>query len=569
MKQRLLVAGSCLLVVAAVAAGCGGSDSGGSDNDQGGTPATSDESGHKGGTLTMLWSAPGQSIDTAIAYDQNWQVLRMAGDGLLAWKQVTGPAGVELVPDLAESIPEPTDGGKTYAFTMRDGIKFSTGETVKPSDIRYTIERNFKAAGPGSGFYASLVGADVCAKKPKTCDLSKGIVADDAANTVTFKLSEPDPDLLQKLAMPFAFVVPKGTPNKDIGTDPLPATGPYVITKYDPDSEMVFDRNPEFKEWSVDAQPAGNPDKIVMKIGLPLEDATTQIQNGDADWMYDTPPADRLGEISTKFESQVHINAGPQVYHMALNTNVAPFDDKDVRQALNFAVDRDAVIKIAGGPALARATCQILPPDFPGYQPYCPYTKNPGEKWTAPDMAKAKQLVDASGTKGQKVTIISTNDETTKAIDLYFVSVLRELGYDAGIKSLNGGVQYAYVQDSSNKAQASYSYWFPDYPAGSNFFNIVVGCNGFTPNSSSSPNLAQFCDPAIQKQTEAAMQLESTDREAADAKWAEIDKATTDAAPWVSLYVANRLDFVSSRLGNYKFNPSVAGGFMIQQAWVK
>ena len=254
-----------------------------------------------------------------------------------------------------------------------------------------------------------------------------------------------------------------------------------------------------------------------MKIGLPLEDATTQIQNGHADWMYDTPPADRLGEISTKFEYQVHINPGPQVYHMALNTNVAPFDNKDVRQALNYATDRDAVIKIFGGPALARATCQILPPDFPGYQPYCPYTQNPGEKWTAPDMAKAKQLVDASGTKGQKVTIISTNDETTKAIDLYFVSLLRELGYDAGIKSLNGGVQYAYVQDSSNKAQMSYSYWFPDYPAGSNFFNTVVGCNGFVPNSSSSPNLAGFCDPAIQAKTEQAMELETTDRDAANA----------------------------------------------------
>ena len=149
MKQRLLVAGSCLLAVAAFAAGCGGSDTGGdSGNDQGGTPATSDEGGHKGGTLTMLWSAPGQSIDTAIAYDANWQVLRMTGDALLGWKQVEGTAGNELVPDLAESIPEPTDGGKTYAFTMREGIKFSTGETVKPSDIRYTIERNFKAAGP-------------------------------------------------------------------------------------------------------------------------------------------------------------------------------------------------------------------------------------------------------------------------------------------------------------------------------------------------------------------------------------------------------------------------------------
>ena len=330
----------------------------------------------------MLWSAPGQSIDTAIAYDQNWQVLRMAGDGLLGFKQAEGTAGNELVPDLAEAIPEPTDGGKTYAFTMREGIKFSTGETVKPSDIRYTIERAFKAAGPGSGFYATLVGADACAKKPKSCDLSKGILADDAANTVTFKLTAADPDLPQKLALPFAYVVPTGTPNKDIGTDPLPATGPYMITKYDPDSEMVFERNPEFKEWSAEAQPAGNPDKIVMKIGLPLEDATTQIQNGQADWMYDTPPADRLGELSEKFEKQIHINAGPQVYHMALNTRVAPFDNKDVRQALNYATDRDAVIKIFGGPALARATCQILPPDFPGYQPYCPYTESPGEKWT-------------------------------------------------------------------------------------------------------------------------------------------------------------------------------------------
>ncbi len=300
----------------------------------------------------MLWSAPGASIDTAIAYDANWQVLRMTSDGLLGYKQVSGPEGTELVPDLAEAIPEPTDGGKTYEFSVRKGIRFSTGDEVKPSDFTYTLERLFKAAGPGGGFYSSLIGADACAEKPKTCDLSKGAVADDAAGTLTFKLTAPDPDLLQKLAMPFAFVVPKGTPNEDIGTDPLPATGPYMIDRYKPDTEMVFTRNPEFEEWSAEAQPAGNPDEIVMKIGLPLEDATTQIAQGQADWMYDIPPADRLGEISTEYEEQVHINPGPQVFHMALNTNVAPFDKVEVRQALNFAVDRDAVIKIFGGPAL-------------------------------------------------------------------------------------------------------------------------------------------------------------------------------------------------------------------------
>jgi len=567
MKQRTLISGLCLVALAALA-GCGGDDEGGG-GDSAGTPAKTAEGDHRGGTLTMLWSAPGASIDTAIAYDANWQVLRMTSDGLLGYKQVSGPEGTELVPDLAEAIPEPTDGGKSYEFAVRKGIRFSTGDEVKPSDFTYTLERLFKAAGPGGGFYANLIGADACAKKPKTCDLSKGAVADDAAGTITFKLTAPDPDLLQKLAMPFAFVVTTGTPNEDIGTDPLPATGPYMISSYKPDSEMVFKRNPEFEEWSAEAQPAGNPDEIVMKIGLPLEDATTQIEQGQADWMYDIPPADRLGEISTEFEQQVHINPGPQVFHMAMNTRVAPFDKPEVRQAVNFAVDRDAVIKIFGGPALARATCQILPPNFPGHQPYCPYTKDPGEQWSAPDMDKAKQLVEQSGTKGQKVTIISTNEETTKAIDLYFVSLLRELGYDAGIKSLNGDVQYAYVQDSGNKAQMSYSYWFPDYPAGSNFLNVVVGCNGFIPNSTSSPNLAGFCDQGIQAETEQALELEQTDRDAANALWAEVDKATTDAAPWVSLFVGNRLDFVSERVGGYEFNSAVTGGFMIQKAWVK
>lgn len=571
MNEHALIALSLLPLAVA---GCGG---GGSDTTTdasapkpaAGSPAEGGEGKHRGGTLTMLWNAGGSSIDTAIAYDKNWQVLRMTNDGLVAWKQVSGPEGNDLVPDLAEALPEPTDGGKSYAFTLRKGVKFSTGAEVKPSDVTYTLERQFKAAGPAGGFYANIVGAAACAKKPKACDLSKGVIADDAAGTVTIKLTAPDPDLLQKLAMPFAFVVPTGTKNKDIGTDPLPATGPYMIESYKPDAEMVFVRNPEFKEWSAEAQPAGNPDKIVMRIGLSLEDATTQVANGQADWMYETPPADRLGEISEKYAKRIHINPGPQVYHMALNTLEPPFDDVKVRQAVNFAADRNALVKIFGGPALARPTCQILPPNFPGHKPYCPYTADPGEKWTAPDLAKAKQLVEESGTKGQKVTIISTNDDTAKAIDSYFVSLLRELGYKVAIKTLNTNVQYTYVQDSRNKAQMSYSYWFPDYPAGSNFLNVAVGCNGFTKASTSSPNLAHFCDQAIQAKTEQALELEQTDRDAANELWAEVDQETTDAAPWVSMFVANRLDFTSERLGGYEFNSSVAGGMMIQKAWVK
>lgn len=554
------------------AAGCGGGlhSSPSQSASASATPGSATGSSHRGGTLTMLWNGAGTSIDTAVDYDPNWFVLRMTSDGLLAYKQVSGPAGGQVVPDLATAMPTPTDGGRTYVVAVRRGIKFSTGRTVKPSDFAYTYTREFKIPGPGTGFFSHLVGGSACVTAPKKCDLSRGVVADDARSTLTFHLAQPDPNFLQELASPFGYVVPAGTPNHDIGTTPLPATGPYKIQSYRPNQQMIFVRNPAFRQWSRDAQPDGYPDQIVMKLGLPLEDATTQVEKGQADWMYDIPPADRLNELATKYASQIHINSTPQVYYMGLNTRVAPFNSLLVRRALNYAVDRRAVVGLFGGPRLAQTTCQTLPPGFPGYSAYCPYTINPGSgKWTAPDLAKAQQLVAASHTRGQRVVVISLPDEISKSISLYFVSLLDKLGYQASIKTLTTSVEYSYVQNSRNKAQISESYWSPDYNAASNFLNVSVGCSGFTPGSASSPNLSEFCNPAIQRQTEQALRVQVTDQAAASPLWAAIDRAVTDQAPEVPLFVAAKLDFVAKRVGNYGFNPSVSGRFMIDQAWVK
>ena len=524
---------------------------------------------HRGGTLRMLWLSAGSSIDTAVDYDPNWFVLRMTADGLMAWKQVGGKAGNDLVPDLAEAMPTVTNGGKTYAFKIRSGIRYSTGGEVKPSDIAYTFLRQFKIPGPGVGMYANIIGAATCTKTPASCDLSKGVLADDAARTVTIQLTAPDPDFLQKLALPFVYVVPKGTPNVDTGTKPLPATGPYMISKYEPNRSLEFVRNPNFKQWSALAQPDGYPDAISMKIGVSDEDAVTQVENNQADWAYDPPPADRLNEIATKFPNQIHISSAPITYFMAMNTRVAPFDNADVRRAVNFATDRAAVVQLFGGPKLAVPTCQILPPDFPGYQPNCPYTADPGQKWSAPDLARAKQLVDASGTKGQKIVIVGSADDTTKAVSLYFVSLLNQLGYQASLKTLASSVEYSYVQDSRNKVQMTYSYWSPDYNSASNFLNISVGCSGFNAGSTASPNLSGFCDPKIQASTEAALAQQQTDPKKANQLWAQIDQAVTAQAPQVSLFNSNRLDFVSTAVGNYQFSPAVTGYFLIDQAWVK
>ena len=131
-----------------------------------------------------------------------------------------------------------------------------------------------------------------------------------------------------------------------------------MIDHYTPNQEILLVRNPKFHEWSKDAQPQGYPDKIDIRLSLTSEAEVTMVEHGQADWMYDQPPSDRLNEIATKYTNQVHLNPVPQVYHMALNTRVAPFDNVKVRQAVNYATDRAAIIKAWGGP-------QVATPDLP------------------------------------------------------------------------------------------------------------------------------------------------------------------------------------------------------------
>jgi len=553
------------LGLTAVLAGCGGSSK--SSN----STTNSTSAGAAGGTfLSVAKGAPSGSPDPQINYTlQEWQLLIFSHDGLVAFKRVGGTEGTKLVPDLATSIPKPTDGGKTYTFTIRKGIKFSNGKELKPSDVKYTFVRLFKIGqSPNAGsWYNVIEGGDACVKTPATCNLDKGIVVDDANNTVTFHLTRGDPEFLDKIAVPFAFILPTGTPNKEVQIPP-PGTGPYKWVEYNPNKEMKLVRNPYFKVWSKDAQPAGNPDVIVQKFGLSGEAQVTQVENGQADWMFDTPPADRLSEMSTKYASQVFVNPLTAVYYFAFNVRVPPFNNLKARQGVNFATDRNALVKIYGGPKLAVPTCQILPPSFPGYKAYCPYTKNPGSgKWTAPDMAKAQQLINASGTKGGVVKVNTDTTDVNKAFGLYFVGLLNKLGYKAQLQALSPDIQYPYCQNSKNKIQFCYSSWYQDYPAASDFLNVLLGCASFVPNSNASPNIAEFCNKPIQGQMNAALQQGITDPTGANTKWEAVDKAVTDQAPWVSMFNPKYVNFVSKRVKGFQFSPQWY--FLIDQASVK
>jgi len=525
---------------------------------------------HRGGTLHLVAASSLGSIDPQVNYtDSYWQLFILTYDGLVAFDKTSGAASNTIVPDLATTVPAPLDGGKTYVFTLRRGVEFSNGQPVTVQDVVASFERLFKVSNPNAGsWYNNIVGGDACLAAPATCTLPRGVVADAAANTITIHLVKPNPEFLYQIALPFGAILPAGTPPRDMGTIPLPGTGPYMITSYDPQKSLILKRNPYFKLFSPDGQPDGYVDEIDFDFGVTGENAVTSIENGQYDLDMDPSlPADRLAEISTRFPAQIYIDPLLADYYAPMNTNIPPFNNLDARLAVNYAINRRDAVQIYGGKNLAVPACQILPPGFPGYQPYCPYTKNPGAKWTAPDLAKAQSEMQKSGMAGQKVTVITDDQGVDPALGTYLASVLNQLGFAATTHVLSANIQFNYIQNTNNKVQISITLWYDDYPAPSDFLNVLLSCGQIHPGSDNSINIAGFCNRQYDAHVQAALRDAITDPAKADTEWAEIDKQATDAAPWVTLFNPKQLDFVSKRLGNYTFSEQFH--LLFDKVWVQ
>ena len=536
---------------------------------------------HRGGVMRVLTSDRLDSIDPAVAYTANsWKAVILTNDGLVAFKRVGGSEGTRIVPDLAAGIPTPTNSGRTYTFQIRRGIHYSTGATVEPADFRRGIERSVLTnarSGAGSGFYySSIVGYDACVKHTQECDLSQGIVTDPVANTVTFHLVGRDEDFLNQLALPSADAVPAATPLK--ARLPLPATGPYMFVNADLERVHLV-RNPHFREWYAAAQPDGYPDEIVWRTNASPNAQRIAVERGRADVALDAgtseegpdkfPPAALFAKLQTRYASQLHLNPALETFYVFLNTRVPPFNDLRVRRAVNYAVDRNRMGDLRGGPQLEQPSCQVLPPTLDGYRRYCPYTirPSPDGHYEGPDLAKARQLVAASGTSGQKVTVVGITGVFKPHGGTYLVSVLNSLGYKARFKNFARDAYFDAIADSRLRIQAGIAGWFQDNPTPGDFFDPTLTCRSFTPASSVNQNYAAFCNRRIDAEMARARSLQDTDPGAASRLWSKVDRDVVDQAPWLVLQNPLSLVLVSRRVGNYQYSPE--WGALLDQIWVK
>ena len=514
-------------------------------------------SARRGGTLTVLRGDP-DSIDPARAY-VGWSWLTLTNDGLVAFRRAGGSDGLDLVPDLATSKPTATDHGRTYTFRLRAGIRYSTGAPVQASDVRRGITRSLLVPdGIGQTYLRSIVGAANCIEHPGRCDLARGIETDDDARTVTFRLTRADPEFLYKLALPFAFAVPAGTPRGDVGMRPVPATGPYMIASASK-KRIELVRNPRFREWSRTAKPDGYPDRIVMLFGVEGEKSIRMVEGGAADLTSLERESGQVADLQARFPSQVRLDTSPTAtYYVFLNTRLPPFDRASVRRAVNLAVDRNELVRLFGGAGVAWPTCQALPPGFPGYRRYCPWAKQtPDGAIGGPKIAEARRLVARSGTRGMPVVVWALAACCKRQLH-YLVSVLRELGFDA-----RGQLREEFDLLRFD-VQAGFTGWYADYPSPGGFFEAWLTCDAASDNQL---NPGGFCDPAIDRQIRQASELQARDPEAAYAVWSEIDQRIVDRAPIVPISNPRSPSFVSKRVGNFQFHP--VWGPLFDQIWVR
>lgn len=537
MHRRLLA-----LTIAAgalLASGCGSSSSPASNAGGGGAP-------QNGGTLQAGIPSNPDHLDTGISYAvEGWEILEATDNGLLTFKKASGGAQATILPDIATAMPLVTDGGRTYTFHVRPGVRFSppVNRAVRPSDFKYAIERLYRVGSPGVGFYTDIVGANAYAAHHAS--QISGIVANDAAMTITFHLVQPDGAFLDDMAIPFAFAVPAGTPDKDISTDPQwrVGTGPYMVKSYVPNQQLILVRNPNFHQWTA-TSPNGHINEFDIHIGITPEQAVNETIDGQLDWYFEAVPTDRWTALRQKYPHQTYLFPRNNVTYFSMNERKYPFTKLAVRQAVNYAVDREALLKIFGGQGIASET--VLPPGFgSAYQPYNLYPHN---------LAKARALIKQAGATGAQVQIWTTNADPAPQASQYLASVLNSIGLKAtNVKVLDDGVYWDTLLSESSDPQIAFNHFDQDYPEGEDFINTLL--NGQNIVKVGNNDVSNTNDPALNAMIVRTMRMPLG--AARNAMWAKIDRTFMQRdAGWVPFLHLAEPKFVSARLHGLVFTGS-------------
>jgi peptide/nickel transport system substrate-binding protein len=483
-------------------------------------------SGRESGTLRVTFASYPDYLDPALSYgSEGYTAMYDTYIPLLTYAHANGKAGSEVVPGLAKSLPKISDGGKTYTLFLRRGLEYSDGTPVRASDFTNALERTFILDSGGSSLYTDIVGAERFLKTKRGGIV--GIHTDDESGKIVIHLTEPRGTFANELGLMFAAPLPPGTADRNLTADPPPATGPYEITSSDPGSGWEYARNPRWLGNNAKLMPdlpSGHVDKIDVTVIRNPSTQVNDVEQGKFDWMQNTPPTDRYAEVKDRYE--------------------APFDDLEVRQAVNYAVDPAALERIYAG-SLA-GTQQILPPGMPGYERFELYPH---------DMARAKRMIKQANPSDRAITVWTNNEGPNEEAATYYQDVLKKLGFDAKLKVLSADNYFTVMGNRSTPdLDTGWTNWFEDYPNPNDFFQPLLAGESIQPTNNT--NWSQINDPALNAKIARLSREQLGPKQ--EAEYAELDREYMEQAPWAPFGTLTVSTFVSSAIDLDKviFNPT-------------
>ena len=490
------------------------------------------------GTLKVDSQDDVDSMDPALAYEPlSWQLLYATCAKLLNYPDRSGTAGSQLVPEVAQSLPTISDGGRTYTFTIRKGFRFSPplNAPVTAQTFKYTIERtlNPQTRNPVASEFDDIVGARAY-MAGRVTHIS-GVIA--SGNTLTIRLTAPAPDLPSRVAQPFFCAVPSDTPINPAGIRVIPSAGPYYVESYTPDQGVVLARNPNYH---------GNRPhrfaRIDLTVGIPPKRAIAQVEAGAAGYAVDgeidtadaATLAARYGPGSPAAEhgrQQYFVSTEEELDFFALNTHRPLFASVRLRRAVNYAIDRTTLARLGDGisPLPVHPTDHYIPPGVPGYANVHVYP-------LTPDVAKARQLARGHA----DATVVMYTCEQVVCLEQAHVvkTDLAAIGLHVEIKAFQEAILSTKLATPGEPFDIAEYEWKADYPDPDDFLNLQL---------ESATVLPTFADPASRRQLAAAARLTGAERYLTYARL-DADLAR-NAAPLVAFGNASTHELFSARAG--------------------
>jgi len=542
MRKSVTVAGMAALSCATVfgLAACGGSSN-----------SSSSSSGKEGGTASVLMGTAPDFLDpqegyTTQAAEADW----ISYTPLLTYMHASGKDGTTLIPGLAENLPQVSKDGKTYTLTLRKGLVFSNGKAVKASDFPYTIERAIKLNWGGKSFFTNYIVGASAYDTGKASTIS-GIQTNDSTGQITIHLTTPYGAFANVIAFPSTGLVPTGTAMTNLSTNPPPGVGPYMITNVSPNRSFTLVKNPHFASLGIPDIPKGHLDSVKVTITSNTQSEAEQVLQNQADVFDpgDTLPASLLPQIQSQASNRFSRETIPSTFYFFLNTQMAPFNNPLAREAVNYAIDRRAFVRLASG--FLKPECYFLPEGIAGHPTgNCPY----GSKDGAPDLAKAKALVKQAHLEGTPITVWGETRSPRKQYVEYYTSVLNQMGFKATPKIISDSVYFPTIGNAKTKAQTGFADWLQDFPNPSDFY-LLMNAKSIQPVNNE--NFSNVNDPHVQSELAKLDAVPATKLNSVSGNWQSLDQYTASKA-YQAVYGSEELpNFMSNKIdfGSAIFHP--------------